>query len=234
MKFFPSVLRAVILILVVLVFSRAAAAVDTSTERTSYTIDFPINSHHVAPAFSRNWQALDSLRATLAAVEADPFARVDSIRVEGYASPDGSVKFNLALAQKRTDALARWIVNNCDVPAELVHSSESAIAWADFRREIGRSGMSESDRILKICETGSDHSQADVARRMAQLKALDGGKVWRKLAREIFPGLRRSVSVLVTVHSERPAVAVEPPAEPETVVEPEPVATSDTVAVPSP
>lgn len=238
MNHFPSVLRAVILIVCVLVSSRVAAVVDISTERASYTIDFPINSHNVAPAFSRNWQVLDSLRATLAAVQADPFARVDSIRVEGYASPDGSVKFNLALAQKRTDALARWIVSNCDVSAELVHSTESAIAWADFRREVEKSGMPASDRILKICERGSDHSQTDVARRMARLKALDGGKVWRTLAREIFPGLRRSVSVLVMVHSEQPAAVVEPEpeAEPERVIEPEPVEVPDSVveSIPEP
>lgn len=232
MKSSPSVLRTVIVIVCVLVSLRVAAAVDTTTERTSYTIDFPINSHRVTPAFNRNWQVLDSLRSTLAAVRADSLARVDSIRIEGYASPDGSVKFNLALAQRRTDALAHWIVNNCDVPAELVHSRESAIAWADFRREIRKSGLPAAERILEICENGSDLSQADVARRMAQLKALDGGKVWRTLAREIFPGLRRSVSVLVTVRSERQAMP-EPEPEPEPVAEPESVATPDTVVAPA-
>lgn len=169
----------------------------------------------------------------------DTLARLDGISVEGYASPDGSVKFNLALAQRRSDALAQWITSNCEVPPALVHSRESAIAWADFRRAIESSGLGEADRILEICSTGSDDSQADVGRRMSQLKALDGGRVWRNLAREIFPGLRRSVSVLVTVRRElsEPVVVQEVVEDVDTVtediVEPEPVVT-EAVEVPSP
>lgn len=220
MKLFPLALIVVILSAAVLLPERAVAEVVTITERASYTIDFPINLHKVDPAFSRNAQVLDSLRATLDAVRADTLVSLEGISVEGYASPDGRVSFNLALAQRRTDALAVWLVDECGVPSAQVHRRQSAIAWADFRTAVSESGLPQADRILRICSAGSDDSQADVSRRMARLKTLDGGRVWRTLARDIFPGLRRSVSVLVTVRRELPEPVVEevisePSAEPE-------------------
>ncbi|MDE6853611.1 MAG: DUF3575 domain-containing protein, partial [Muribaculaceae bacterium] len=145
-------------------------------------------------------------------------------QVEGYASPDGRVSSNLALAQRRTDALSRWLVEECGVDPVLVDRRQSAIAWDDFRRAISASGLSESGRILEICGEGSDDSQADVWRRMSRLKSLEGGRVWRILARDIFPKLRRSVSVLVTVRRELPVsvpeeVAVIEPSEERSVTD---------------
>ncbi len=215
MKLFPLALIVVILSAAVLLPERAMAEVVTITERASYTIDFPINLHKVDPAFSRNAQVLDSLRAALDAVRADSLVSLEGISVEGYASPDGRVSFNLALAQRRTDALAAWLVDECGVPSAQVRRRQSAIAWADFRTAVSESGLPQADRILRICSAGSDDSQADVSRRMSRLKTLDGGRVWRTLARDIFPGLRRSVSVLVTVRRELPEPVVE-----ETISEP--------------
>lgn len=220
MKLFPFSLLAVILLAAVLFPWKAVARVAAVTERASYTIDFPINLHKVDPAFSRNALVLDSLRTALDAVRADSLVSLEGISVEGYASPDGRVSFNLALAQRRTDALAAWLTDECGIPSAQVHRRQSAIAWADFRTAVSESGLPQADRILRICSAGSDDSQADVSRRMSRLKTLDGGRVWRTLARDIFPGLRRSVSVLVTVRRELPEPVVEeaisePSVEPE-------------------
>lgn len=214
MKLFHTSLLAVMIAVAVLCPATVAAEIDSIAESVSYTIDFPINRHTVDPAFSHNGQALDSLRATIDAIRGDSLVGLEKISVEGYASPDGRVSRNLALAQRRTDALARWLVEKCGVEPELVHRQQSAIAWDDFRREISESGLPQSSRILEICANGSDSSQADVWRRMARLRTLDGGRVWKTLTRDIFPGLRRSVSVLVMVRRVIPEPEILPESEP--------------------
>lgn len=217
MKLFHISLLAVMLIAAVLLPVRAVAEVDSISERVSYAVDFPINMHTVDPSFGSNGSSLDSLSSTLEAIRSDSLVSLEGISVEGYASPDGRVRRNLALAQRRTDALACWLVEECGVAPELVHRQQSAIAWDDFRRGISESGLPQSARILEICATGSDDSQADVGRRMARLKTLDNGRVWRTLARDIFPGLRRSVSVLVMVRR----IVPQPQPQPEPAVDSE-------------
>lgn len=62
-----------------------------------------------------------------------------SVRVEGHASSEGQVKHNDALAQKRADAVAAFLVAN-GVPAEKVSSVGfgSTVPVADNKTEAGR------------------------------------------------------------------------------------------------
>lgn len=48
----------------------------------------------------------------------------------------------------------------------------------------------------------------------AASRTLDGGRVWKTLTRDIFPGLRRSVSVLVMVRRVIPEPEILPESEP--------------------
>lgn len=142
---------------------------------------------------------------------------LDSVHVWGTASPDGRVNSNLALADRRMNSLADYLSDSVGVPSDLIVRRGSLVSWDEFRAIAAEGKIPMSQRVYQIASTGSDNSQADVSRRMARLKSLDNGRVWRVLARDIFPRLRRGAVVSITTRE-----TVTPPAAPDTAITSEP------------
>lgn len=217
-----------------------AQTTDNAPSETSFTVDFPINDHRVIPSFGNNRATIDSLTTLVSAVNSDTLMSLDSVHVWGTASPDGRVNSNLALADRRMNSLADYLSDSVGVPSGLIVRRGSLVSWDEFRAIAAEGKIPMSQRVYQIASTGSDNSQADVSRRMARLKSLDNGRVWRVLARDIFPRLRRGAVVSITTRE----VATSPAApdtvpvsdsEPEPEPEPEPVEVVETLpAAPRP
>lgn len=151
------------------------------------------------PGFAGNRAVLDSLDSFLGLARRDVSLCIDSVGVWGTASPDGRVSSNMALANRRMLAVARFLKDSLGVDGSAIALRGSVIPWDEFRAVAARGDIPRAREVFGIAMIGSDSSQADVARRMARLRALDNGRVWRVLAHDVFPALRRAVVLTVTV-----------------------------------
>ncbi len=165
---------------------------------------------------------------------------LDSVHVWGTASPDGRVNSNLSLADRRMNSLADYLSDSVGVPSGLIVRRGSFVSWDEFRAIAAEGEIPMSQRVYQIASTGSDNSQSDVSRRMARLKALDKGRVWRILARDIFPRLRRGAVVSITTRKVATSPAApdsvtvsEPVSKPEPEPEPEPEPSETTNTLPA-
>ena len=153
---------------------------------------------------------LDSLAELITAVrDESTYIELKEIGLNGTASPDGRLTSNLRLADRRMRSLRDYIVANYDIPDSVIILKEASVPWDEFREMI-----KDEPRLLHIVSKGSDDSWLDAGIRMDRLKALDGGAVWRRLARDVFPQLRRSVVMTVVIETlPEPAPAPGPESE---------------------
>ena len=118
---------------------------------------------------------------------ANPNYKVDKIEIAGYASPEGKRSLNNWLAENRAKALINYIIehrpqyNLTEKSFRLRNGEEN---WPGLRRHVLASNIEEKDQILEII----DMDLPDEEKKL-QIKALDKGKVWNKMLKEVYPHL---------------------------------------------
>ena len=86
-----------------------AEELKTRELKGSAYIDFPVNRTEIYEDYRRNPIELAKIRATIDTVRNDADTRITSIRIKGYASPEGSYANNTRLAQGRTETLKDYV-----------------------------------------------------------------------------------------------------------------------------
>lgn len=114
---------------------------------------------------------------------------VTSIEIAGYASPEGTQSFNRWLGENRAKALIKYIIaqrpqyNLTPDKFKLINGEEN---WEGLKRMTLASAMDENEKKQIIEIIDSDLGAA----RKGKLKALDGGRLYRKMLKEVYPHLR--------------------------------------------
>ena len=117
---------------------------------------------------------------------------LDNIEVSAYASPDGGMKLNTALAQNR-EKTSKGYVGKQLKAAKLdadVDSKYTAEDWEGFKELVGQSNIQDKDVILRVLSMYQDPEE-----REQQIRNLSAG--FKELADEILPELRRA---RLTIH----------------------------------
>lgn len=192
------------LLLVLIGYGRAFP----QSETDSVKVHFHVSDTHIDPSFSDNEATLDSIFHKL---ETDsmlygPTRKLRSVKVTGAASPEGSVKFNRYLSEKRANAIFN----------EFRHKGLLSDSIASFiyigRDWHGLQSKVETDEnvpyrsdVLSLLER--INSSNPPVHPLAELKSLHGGIPYRYLLVELFPDLRAS---RLTVEYERlfPAIRI--------------------------
>lgn len=114
---------------------------------------------------------------------------VTTIEIAGYASPEGTRSFNRWLAENRAKALIKYIIaqrpqyNLTPDKFKLINGEEN---WEGLKRMTLASAMDEKEKKQIIEIIDSDLGAA----RKGKLKALDGGRLYSKMLKEVYPHLR--------------------------------------------
>lgn len=117
---------------------------------------------------------------------AQPGDSIKGISVTGSCSPDGSSSLNDRLALNRAHAVALYLSKRLHLSEQSVECHSIGENWALFRSLVeSNSGVPWREQLLKIID--SDISP-DAKER--NIKALDKGRVWSFLLKDIFPALR--------------------------------------------
>ena len=112
---------------------------------------------------------------------------LDNIEVSAYASPDGSLKINTALAEKRQKSSGEYVdkqlkANSIDADVEKRYTAED---WEGFQELVKASNIQDKDVILRVLSMYPDPEE-----REKQIRNLSAG--FQELADEILPELRRA------------------------------------------
>lgn len=149
-------------------------------------LDFPVNKFVILPEFMNNKKELTSIHGMFDKIQNDRNLTVTQISIEGFASPEGPLKFNEQLSQKRADALKTYLTTNEKVPANLYKVTFGGENWDGLVKALEASSMKDKETFLNIIQKTTD----DV-RRKKEIMSVGGGAPYRMMLKEIYPGLRK-------------------------------------------
>ncbi|WP_300701577.1 DUF3868 domain-containing protein [Bacteroides sp.] len=149
-------------------------------------LDFPVNKFVILPEFMNNKKELTSIHDMFDKIQNDRNLTITQISIEGFASPEGPLKFNEQLSQKRADALKNYLATNEKVPANLYKVTFGGENWDGLVKALEASSMKEKETFLSIIKNTTD----DV-RRKKEIMSVGGGVPYRMMLKEIYPGLRK-------------------------------------------
>lgn len=100
-------------------------------------LEYPVNGYNVLPNFRKNRAELDSVQHSLETVKRNLNLIVTGVYVIGYASPEGSMPYNLRLSQQRAETFAAYVQKqNPELKKELWHVSWKGEDWDGFVAQV--------------------------------------------------------------------------------------------------
>jgi Flp pilus assembly protein TadD len=130
------------------------------------------------------------LKEYIKSVSADSSRKLKSTDVSSYASPDGSMKINAPLSEKRGKTADKFIKKEFDkIPVAktegFFNEKTTAEDWDGFKSEVEKSTIQDKDLILRVLSMYSDPEV-----RNKEIKNMTSA--FEKLKTDILPRLRRS------------------------------------------
>jgi tetratricopeptide (TPR) repeat protein len=133
---------------------------------------------------------IELLKAYIKSVSADSSRELKSTDVSSYASPDGTMKINVPLSEKRGKTADKFIKKEFDkIPAAkaegFFNEKTTAEDWDGFKSAVEKSNIQDKDLILRVLSMYSDPDVRD-----KEIKNMSSA--FEKLKTDILPKLRRS------------------------------------------
>lgn len=150
-------------------------------------IKYLINQANIRNSELRNASVKEFL-ATLRKIKEDQHGyMLDNVEVSAYASPDGKLNFNTALAQRRQGTSQKYVnqqlkKNKLDTNVDANYTAED---WEGFKELVQASNIQDKDVILRVLSMYQDPEE-----REKQIRNISAG--FKELADEILPELRRA------------------------------------------
>ena len=157
-------------------------------EKYSADIKFLINQANIRDTELRS-EAMKALNQNMIDANKDANREITEINIQSYASPDGSLEFNTALAQKRenntTDYMVKQLKNEKIANYGDMTADFTAEDWEGFRELVAASDLQDKDLILTMLSQFNDPEE-----RERQIRNL--ASIFKELQETILPQLRYS------------------------------------------
>lgn len=164
----------------------AVEVVKTRSEQYEAHLDFPVSKSVILTDFMNNHKELMNIHSMFDKVQNDKNLTITDISIEGFASPEGPLKFNEQLSQKRAEALKKYLSENEKVPANLYKVSFGGENWDGLVKALEASSMKDKETFINIIKNTSDD-----ALRKKEIMRVAGGVPYRAMLKDIYPGLRK-------------------------------------------
>lgn len=163
-----------------------AEAVKARSESGRVSVEFATGRSKVVPEFRNNAAELQNVNTLLETVKKNPDATVTSVSITGHASPEGTFKGNLALTERRANALAEYLAETHGIKGESFAVKGEGEDWAGLEALVVNSNdLIEKDRVLEIIRSNDEADMRE--RRLRTLTA-----PYNELFTRYYPTLRRS------------------------------------------
>ncbi len=166
-----------------------ATAFKEYAESFDANIQFIVDKHDLRKDFKDNAAELARLDQFVKKATKIEGAELHTVYIYGYASPEAPAAYNLALSDRRTKTLYNYVQNTHKAllsKVEVVAEGKGE-DWDGLRKLVDASSMSQRQTILDIIDKYSTDTE-----READIKALNGGKVYRDLLDNYYPKLRHT------------------------------------------
>lgn len=184
-------------------------------QMSDYSVRYSINAARLQPDLDDNSEALTALSRFVEQTLADTAARISSITITGYASPDGPYALNERLSTQRAQDFKRYVDSKYNLSSRYTVTTRGvAEDWENCRAMVEASrSIPHKDSVMVILNSSVSNNTKEL-----QLKKMTD--VWNFMRTDILPPLRR-VDIVIhyaqgTIVEER--TLIEPLVE-ETVVE---------------
>ena len=180
------------------VLTEQDALVRQFDKTTSATFNFEKGKSEVRPGEIKDAD-ITALLAWIQAAQSNPKIKINSIEINGYASPDGEVAKNDNLSADRTVAARKALIELMKKAKLAAYADTNAYKLAKFGEDFegfknqlaNTASIPEADKnlFIRILEMTKDPEQRE--KDMINL-----GKAYTELDRDVFPMIRRAVIVV--------------------------------------
>ena len=169
-------------------FAIADASREWDFGQDELEIIFKVSKVEIDSSVFNNEVTFGKILSAVDKIYSNPKFKVDQIEIAGYASPEGSRSFNNWLGENRAKALIDYIISNrpqYNLTKDNFRLRNGEENWAGLRRHLLASAIAEKDQVVEII----DMDLPDEEKKL-KIKAIDNGRVWKKMLDEVYPHLR--------------------------------------------
>ncbi len=160
-------------------------------------LDFAVSKTDIRPEYMNNPRELKKITDMMEEVRNDDDVKVCGIYVIGYASPEGTLKFNQYLSEARATALVDYLTPRFDFPREMYHVQFGGENWQGLEEMVVASDIQYKDEILDILRNvPAEINYATNSSRKKSLMLLRSGNPYRYMLKEYYPSLRKAICKL--------------------------------------
>jgi hypothetical protein len=139
-----------------------------------------------------NEQTLDKIIEAIQIIEKCDEQQLNNIEIMGFASPEGTLKFNTKLGEGRATSLREYILGQMpQLTEEQFYIVNGVENWEGLREMVVASELKEKEAVLDIIDTKSGEE------RKTALKRLNNGSTYRYLLKNFYPQLRKACYLAV-------------------------------------
>lgn len=164
--------------------------------RKEISVTFRVNRVDIDPSYMDNATAIEAMVAWINGYNSDADTDIISVEICGSASPEGPRERNSYLSRARLQALEKYLRARIDIPEELIVRNDHYISLDHLARLVDASQFGEEEKQSILAITNAKDVNVDT--RIAQLKELDGGRLWQMMLTELFPEMRNAYTIIVT------------------------------------
>ena len=153
---------------------------------------FPVSQTKLYLDRYNNQQTLDEIIEVIKLIEACDEQQLNNIEMMGFASPEGTLKFNTELGEGRANALRKYIQGKMphlkDEQFYIINGVEN---WGGLREMVVASDIKGKNDVLEIIDN------RDGEERKRALKRLNNGTTYYYLLKNFYPQLRKACYIAV-------------------------------------
>lgn len=159
------------------------------SETIDSKVTFAVNKHELLTNFGNNAMELTKLDNFIRSNKGLKGTTLHEVSILGYASPEGDMEHNQKLSDERTRSLANYLATKYPHLKQAQNYTAKGMGedWEGLRALVAESNLPAKEQVVAII----DKYKTDTERE-ADIKALDGGKVYATLLADLYPRLRRT------------------------------------------
>ena len=173
----------------------------TSADTVGVKVYFRQGYSSLQPAFRENGIRLDEFMRRVSEMHADSTARLNSIDIVAYASPEGSFTLNRKLARKRAENISTYLRGNMPfLSGSLFNVQPKGIDWNGLAAMVEASDMRYRSKVLNILRNVPETTYRNgklVDSRLKRLMDLRGGRPYNYMLTHFFPELRAAGAYVI-------------------------------------
>ena len=161
-------------------------------EANDMQVIYPVSEVKLYIERYNNKQVLGKIIEAIKIIEKCDEQQLNAIEMKGFASPEGTVKFNSKLGEGRAASLRNYIQSKIsNLKNEQFYLINGIENWEGLREMIVTSDMKDKEAVLKIIDNKKGEE------RKSALKRLNNGKSYRYMLEKFYPQLRNACYIAV-------------------------------------